>query len=105
MVVVVFEGAGRVGSTRRCVRRARFDAVSLCKRKKYSATPSGRASATPSSAAAARAQQHQHQQHEFSVFWVPRRSVACERLMEEAGVYGGVAHGELALDMVPLEEV
>jgi hypothetical protein len=28
------------------------------------------------------------QQHELSVFWVPRRSVACEKLLEDEGVTG-----------------
>jgi len=29
-------------------------------------------------------------QHEFSVFWVPRRSIAVERVLEDEGVYGEV---------------
>jgi hypothetical protein len=29
-------------------------------------------------------------QHEFSVFWVPRRSIAVERILEDEGVYGEV---------------
>lgn len=29
-------------------------------------------------------------QHEFSVFWVPRRSTAVERVLEDEGVYGEV---------------
>lgn len=29
--------------------------------------------------------------HEFSVFWVPRRSVAVERLLEDEGVYGDIS--------------
>jgi hypothetical protein len=28
--------------------------------------------------------------HEFSVYWVPRRSVAVERVLEEEGVYGDI---------------
>lgn len=43
-------------------------------------------------------------QHEISVFWVPRRSVACERLLEEEGVYGAALHGEFPLELVALEE-
>lgn len=38
------------------------------------------------------------------MFWVPRRSVACERLLEEEGVYGAALHGEFPLELVALEE-
>eukprot|EP00877_Chromochloris_zofingiensis_P013688 jgi/Chrzof1/8573/Cz03g16010.t1 len=44
------------------------------------------------------------QQHEFSVFWVPRRSIACERLLEEEGVYGDLVQGEFPFDLVPLDD-
>lgn len=29
-------------------------------------------------------------QHEFSVFWVPRRSIAVEKVLEDEGVYGSI---------------
>lgn len=41
--------------------------------------------------------------HEFSVFFVPRRTIACERALEAAGVYGDLALGELAFDLVPYD--
>ncbi|KAI8464581.1 MAG: Sec1-like protein [Monoraphidium minutum] len=44
------------------------------------------------------------QDHEFSVFWVPRRSVACEKLLEDEGVAGELAQGELPMDLVPLDD-
>eukprot|EP00879_Flechtneria_rotunda_P011579 GHRR01012094.1.p1 GENE.GHRR01012094.1~~GHRR01012094.1.p1 ORF type:complete len:596 (+),score=199.38 GHRR01012094.1:4052-5839(+) len=42
--------------------------------------------------------------HEYSVFWVPRRSVAVEHVLEDEGVYGDVIQGEFPLDMVPLDD-
>eukprot|EP00883_Tetradesmus_obliquus_P010841 jgi/Sobl393_1/356/SZX60144.1 len=43
-------------------------------------------------------------QHEFSVFWVPRRSIAVEKVLEDEGVYGSITQGEFGLDLVPLED-
>ncbi|KAF8069504.1 VPS33 [Scenedesmus sp. PABB004] len=42
--------------------------------------------------------------HEFSVFWVPRRSIAVERVLEDEGVYGDITQGEYPLDLVPLDD-
>lgn len=44
------------------------------------------------------------QAHEFSVFWVPRRSVACEKLLEDEGIAGELAQGELPMDLIPLDD-
>ncbi|KAI8809867.1 vacuolar protein sorting-associated protein 33A [Cladochytrium replicatum] len=41
---------------------------------------------------------------EYSVFFVPRRTMVCERVLEEEGVYGEVTLGEFHLDLVPLDE-
>ncbi|KAJ3193080.1 hypothetical protein HK101_005437 [Irineochytrium annulatum] len=41
---------------------------------------------------------------EYSVFFVPRRTLVCERVLEEEGVYGDVTVGEFHLDIIPLEE-
>ncbi|KAG2453701.1 hypothetical protein HYH02_001913 [Chlamydomonas schloesseri] len=42
--------------------------------------------------------------HDFSVCFVPRRTIACERVLEEEGVLGDVAIGEYCLDMVPYDD-
>jgi len=39
-----------------------------------------------------------------AVIFIPRRTPACERVLEEEGVSGDVRCGELGLDMVPLED-
>jgi hypothetical protein len=38
------------------------------------------------------------------LYFVPRRSMICEKLLEEEGVYGDVSIGEYHLDAIPLEE-
>ena len=40
---------------------------------------------------------------EFAVFWLPRRTIACERVLQEEGVYGDVAAGELPIDLIPFD--
>ncbi|KAK9844079.1 hypothetical protein WJX81_004070 [Elliptochloris bilobata] len=40
---------------------------------------------------------------EFAVFWLPRRTIACERVLQEEGVYGDVAAGELPVDFIPFD--
>ena len=42
------------------------------------------------------------QDHEFSVFWVPRRTLIANELLEDAGVLGEANVTELALRFVPL---
>mmetsp|Transcript_23039 Transcript_23039/g.71778 ORF Transcript_23039/g.71778 Transcript_23039/m.71778 type:complete len:232 (-) Transcript_23039:38-733(-) len=44
------------------------------------------------------------QQGGVSVFFVPRRSTICERVLEEEGVYADITFGELPLDFIPYEE-
>ncbi|KAF5830120.1 hypothetical protein DUNSADRAFT_15011 [Dunaliella salina] len=39
-----------------------------------------------------------------AVIFIPRRTPACERVLEEEGVSGDVRCGELGLDMVPIED-
>ncbi|KAI0482629.1 vacuolar protein sorting 33A-like protein [Xylariaceae sp. FL0804] len=41
--------------------------------------------------------------HEFHIFWVPRRTMVSDRLLEEAGVLGDVSIAELPLYFFPLE--
>ncbi|KAH9908910.1 Sec1-like protein [Xylariomycetidae sp. FL2044] len=41
--------------------------------------------------------------HEFHIFWVPRRTVVSDKLLEEAGVLGDVNIAELPLYFFPLE--
>ncbi|KAI1333296.1 Sec1-like protein [Xylariaceae sp. FL0255] len=41
--------------------------------------------------------------HEFHVFWVPRRTIVSDRLLEEAGVLGDVSITELPIFFFPLE--
>ena len=38
------------------------------------------------------------------LFFVPRRTLICERILEEEGVYADVSIGEFYLDLIPLEE-
>ncbi len=40
---------------------------------------------------------------EYAVFWLPRRTIACERVLQEEGVYGDVAAGELPIDFIPFD--
>ncbi|KAI9353386.1 Sec1-like protein [Zopfochytrium polystomum] len=41
---------------------------------------------------------------EYSIFFVPRRTLVCERVLEEEGVYGDVSISEFHLDLVPLDD-
>ncbi|PSR92389.1 Sec1-like protein [Coniella lustricola] len=41
--------------------------------------------------------------HEFHIFWVPRRTVVSDKILEEAGVLGDVDISELPLYFFPLE--
>ncbi|KAI0999300.1 Vacuolar protein sorting-associated protein [Podosphaera aphanis] len=41
--------------------------------------------------------------HEFSIFWVPRRTLVSEKLLEESGVLGDTNIAELPLFFLPLE--
>ncbi|KAI5927678.1 Sec1-like protein [Camillea tinctor] len=41
--------------------------------------------------------------HEFHIFWVPRRTLVSDKLLEEAGVLGDVNISELPLYFFPLE--
>eukprot|EP00696_Hemimastix_kukwesjijk_P015922 gnl/Hemi2/419_TR141_c0_g2_i1.p2 gnl/Hemi2/419_TR141_c0_g2~~gnl/Hemi2/419_TR141_c0_g2_i1.p2 ORF type:complete len:283 (+),score=88.25 gnl/Hemi2/419_TR141_c0_g2_i1:147-995(+) len=40
----------------------------------------------------------------FSVFFVPRKTMICERILEEEGVYGDITIGELKMDLVPCDD-
>ena len=42
--------------------------------------------------------------HEFSIFWVPRRTLVSERILEEAGVLGDTSIAEFPLYFLPLEK-
>ncbi|KAF4955486.1 hypothetical protein FGADI_4459 [Fusarium gaditjirri] len=42
--------------------------------------------------------------HEFHIFWVPRRTLVADKLLEEAGVLGDVNIAELPLSFFPLEK-
>ncbi|KAI0396694.1 Sec1-like protein [Xylariaceae sp. FL0594] len=41
--------------------------------------------------------------HDFNIFWVPRRTVVSDKLLEEAGVLGDVNIAELPIFFFPLE--
>ena len=41
---------------------------------------------------------------EYAVYFVPRRTMLCERALEEMGVYGDVSVGEYPLDLVPFDD-
>ncbi|KAI8827289.1 Sec1-like protein [Fimicolochytrium jonesii] len=40
----------------------------------------------------------------YSLFFVPRRTLLCERVLEEEGVYGEITLGEYHLDLIALED-
>jgi len=42
--------------------------------------------------------------HEFSIFWVPRRTIVSEKILEEAGVLGDTSIAEFPLYFLPLEK-
>ncbi|KAI8908166.1 Sec1-like protein [Powellomyces hirtus] len=44
------------------------------------------------------------QRRTYSLFFVPRRTLICERVLEEEGVYGELTIGEFHLDLIPLED-
>ncbi|KAJ3096942.1 hypothetical protein HDU97_005417 [Phlyctochytrium planicorne] len=41
---------------------------------------------------------------EFTVFFVPRKTIVCEQVLEEEGVLGDINLGEYHLDIIPLDE-
>jgi hypothetical protein len=43
-------------------------------------------------------------EHEFSIFWVPRRTMTSDQLLEEAGVLGEASVNEWPLFFVPLAD-
>ena len=43
-------------------------------------------------------------EHEFSIFWVPRRTTVSDQLLEEAGVLGEASVSEWPLYFVPLAD-
>jgi hypothetical protein len=42
--------------------------------------------------------------HEFSIFWVPRKTLVSEKILEEAGVLGDTTTSEFPLYFIPLEK-
>ncbi|PKX99182.1 Sec1 family protein [Aspergillus novofumigatus IBT 16806] len=51
-----------------------------------------------------RLQQNGNVEHEFSIFWVPRRTFVSNKVLEDAGIIGDVNIAELPLYFVPLEQ-
>ena len=43
-------------------------------------------------------------EHDFSVVWVPRRTLVCNQILEEAGVLGDTSVEEFPLHFIPLEQ-
>ena len=43
-------------------------------------------------------------EHEFFIFWVPRRTLVSNSILEEAGIIGDVNISEFPLYFMPLEE-
>lgn len=42
-------------------------------------------------------------EHEFSIFWVPRRTLVSDKILEEEGVLGDVSIAEMNIYFFPLE--
>ncbi|KAF9436512.1 hypothetical protein BGZ76_003730 [Entomortierella beljakovae] len=40
----------------------------------------------------------------YSLFFVPRRTALCEKVLEDEGVFGDITKGEYHLDLIPLED-
>ena len=43
------------------------------------------------------------QQFEYNVMFVPRRTLVCEKILEDEGVLGDLTIGEFPLHFIPLE--
>ena len=41
--------------------------------------------------------------YEYAVYWLPRRTIACERVLQEEGVLGDVVAGEYPLGFIPFD--
>jgi hypothetical protein len=41
---------------------------------------------------------------EYSLFFVPQRTMLCERVLEEEGVLGDITLGEFAMEWIPFED-
>lgn len=50
-----------------------------------------------------RRQQNVGAEHEFSIFWVPRRTLVSDQILENEGVLGDASLAELPLYFIPLE--
>ena len=51
-----------------------------------------------------RVQNNSSIEHEFTIIWVPRRTLVSNKILEEVGVIGDVVVQELPLRFIPLEE-
>ncbi|KAI4114332.1 MAG: hypothetical protein LQ345_004871, partial [Seirophora villosa] len=51
-----------------------------------------------------RLQQSSSVEHDFSIIWVPRRTLVSDRILEEAGVLGDIAVEVLPLHFIPLDQ-
>ncbi|KAH7170592.1 Sec1-like protein [Dactylonectria macrodidyma] len=51
-----------------------------------------------------RVQRESQTPHDFHIFWVPRRTLVSDQMLEEAGVLGDVNISELPLSFFPLEK-
>lgn len=40
---------------------------------------------------------------EYAVYFMPRRTIACERIFQEQGVYGDIVAGEFPLGFIPFD--
>lgn len=49
-------------------------------------------------------QQHGGAKKEFTLVFVPRRTMICERVLEDEGVYENITISEYQLDLIPLED-
>ena len=51
-----------------------------------------------------RLQKNSSVEHEFSVVWVPRRTIVSDKILEESGVLGDLSVEVLPLYFIPLEQ-
>ncbi|KZO91497.1 Sec1-like protein [Calocera viscosa TUFC12733] len=45
-----------------------------------------------------------NERHAYTLLLVPRRTILCDRILEEEGVFGDITLGQLKLEFIPLEE-
>jgi hypothetical protein len=51
-----------------------------------------------------REHKNENKTKDYFVYFVPRRTMICERVLEDEGVYGDIVFGEFRLDLIPFDD-